>query len=240
MPPAKIDARSPAVDCRLLKRLHTGWLSLPQEFAKKTANVSFPRNCTIIIISAVSNLMKIKERPRLSAEQLMSPNPVTAPADERVSDALVTMCEKRIHNLPVMDKHGRFLGLFGLRHLLRALLPKAATISPALNNLDFLADNVDEVLQCLREIADDPVKNYLDTENMILCRTAEPIMEVMRKLYEAPTSLPVVLVEGDDARLVGMISYWDILAHISTQLGDLDARLESACVRRGGRDSASD
>ncbi len=166
----------------------------------------------------------------MSAEQLMSRDPVTAHADERVTDALIKMCGKHIHNLPVMDSDGKFLGLFGLRNLLRALLPKAAIISPALKSLDFLADNLKEVIESLQEVADQPVKNYLDREHLILCRTDEPIMEVIRKLYEAPTSLPVVLVESDGAHLVGMISYWDILAHISAQLGDVDPRLKSACV----------
>ncbi len=166
----------------------------------------------------------------MSAEQFMSRDPVTAHADERVRNALVKMCDKHIHNLPVMDSDGKFIGLFGLRNLLRALLPKAATISPALKSLVFLADNLEEVIESLQEVADQPVKNYLDRDHLILCRTDEPIMEVIRKLYEAPTSLPVVLVESDGAHLVGMISYWDILAHISSQLGDVDPRLKSACV----------
>lgn len=166
----------------------------------------------------------------MSAEQFMSHDPVTAPAEEQVRDALVKMCRKHVHNLPVMDSDGKFLGLFGLRNLLRALLPKAATISPALKNLDFLADNLEEVIDSLKEVADQPVEKYLDREHLILCRTDEPIMEVIRKLYEAPTSLPVVLVESDGTHLVGMISYWDILAHISPQLGDVDPRLKSACM----------
>lgn len=166
----------------------------------------------------------------MSAEQFMSHDPVTAPADERVADALVKMCNKHIHNLPVMDSDGKFLGLFGLRNLLHALLPKAATISPALESLDFLADNLEEVIESLQEVADQPVKNHLDREHLILCRTDEPIMEVIRKLHEAPTSLPVVLLESDGAHLVGMISYWDILAHISSQLGDANTRLKSACM----------
>ena len=166
----------------------------------------------------------------MSAEQFMSRDPVTAHADERVRDALVKMCDKHIHNLPVMDSDGKFIGLFGLRNLLCALLPKAATIAPALKSLVFLADNLEEVIESLQEVADQPVKNYLDRDHLILCRTDEPIMEVIRKLYEAPTSLPVVLVESDGTHLVGMISYWDILAHISSQLGDVDHRLKSACV----------
>ncbi|MEN8214204.1 MAG: CBS domain-containing protein [Pseudomonadota bacterium] len=176
----------------------------------------------------------------MTAKQLMSPDPVTALADERVSDALVKMCHKHIHNLPVMDNDGNFLGLFGLRNLLHALLPKAATITPALQSLDFLTDNLEEVTQTLEDIADQPVANYLDNENLILCRTNEPIMEVIRKLYEAPTSLPVVLVASDGARLVGMISHWDILEYISAQIGDIDTRLKRACAINNNGSSSSD
>ena len=154
----------------------------------------------------------------MSAELFMSHDPITVPADKKVAEALEIMCRHGVHNLPVMDSEGQFLGLFGLRNLLCALLPKAATISPALGNLDFLADNLEEVIQVLDYVADQPVQNYLDTDNVIVVRADAPIMEVIRKLYEAPTSLPVVLLREDGTHLLGMISHWDILSKIAVQL----------------------
>lgn len=58
----------------------------------------------------------------MSAERFMSPNLITASFDQKVSDALMQMCKHRIHNLPVMDEEGNFIGLFGLRNLLHSLL----------------------------------------------------------------------------------------------------------------------
>ena len=166
----------------------------------------------------------------MSAEYLMSPNPITAAAETRVADALAMLCEHRIHNLPVIDSSGHFIGLFGLRNLLKALLPKSATLVPALTRLDFLADDLQAVVQCLESVADQPVSDYVDRENLILCRADAPIMEVIRKLYQAPTSLPVVLVDKDGSRLVGMISNWDILTKLSAELFGTQTTLRDACA----------
>lgn len=165
----------------------------------------------------------------MSAERFMSPSLITAPSDQKVSDALMQMCKHRIHNLPVMDEEGNFIGLFGLRNLLHALLPKAATITPALENLDFLADNLEEVVECLEVVADQPVKEFVDQDNVIVCQVDAPIMEVIRQLYEAPSSLPVVLVKEDGTHLVGMISHWDILAKLAAQLLQKDERFDDGC-----------
>lgn len=138
----------------------------------------------------------------MSAEFFMSSDPITLSGKARVSDALQLMCNHRIHNIPLMDDEGRFIGLFGLRNFLRSLLPKAATLSPALANLDFLADNLQEVVQCLEHVIDQPLEEYAERENVTVWRADAPIMEVIRELYEAPTSLPVVLVEGNDMKLL--------------------------------------
>ncbi|MET0103519.1 MAG: CBS domain-containing protein [Sedimenticola sp.] len=174
----------------------------------------------------------------MSAELFMSSNPITLKSDAKVSEALQLMCNHRIHNIPIMDLEGRFIGLFGLRNLLRALLPKAATLSPALANLDFLADSLEEVVECLEHVIDQPVEEYLVRDNITVCRADAPIMEVIRELYEAPASLPVVLVEGDDYRLVGMISNWDILSKLAKQLFKDDDRFKGDCLfRRGDREA---
>ncbi|MES9873965.1 MAG: CBS domain-containing protein [Candidatus Sedimenticola sp. 6PFRAG7] len=168
----------------------------------------------------------------LSADFFMSSDPITLSADTPVSEALRLMCNHRIHNIPIMDGDGHFIGLFGLRNLLQALLPKAATLSPSLSNLDFLADNLQEVVQCLEHVIDQPVRDYVEKENVTVCRSDAPIMEVIRELYEAPSSLPVVLVEGDDMKLVGMISNWDILSKLAAELFNNDERFEGGCVFR--------
>ncbi len=168
----------------------------------------------------------------MSAELFMSPNPITLSANAKVSEALVLMCNHRIHNIPIMDDDGRFLGLFGLRNLLRALLPQAAILSPGLSNLDFLADNLEAVIECLQHVVDQPAGDYLDRDNVIICQADAPIMEVIRKLYETPASLPVVLVEDDGMKLIGMISNWDILSKLAMELFRGDDRFQGGCLFR--------
>jgi CBS domain-containing protein len=167
----------------------------------------------------------------MTAETLMSRNPVTAPADMKVSEALYRLCKHQVHNLPVVDDDGHFLGLFGLHGLLHALLPRAATLDPRLRSLNFYADHLDEVMELLQDIAERPVSEYLDRDNVILCPTDTPIMEVIRMLYESPTALPVVLVEQDETRLVGMLSNWDILAKVGSMMfSPDDEALQQACL----------
>jgi CBS-domain-containing membrane protein len=161
----------------------------------------------------------------------MSRHPITAPADMKVSEALYRLCKHQVHNLPVVDDEGRFLGLFGLHGLLHALLPKAATLDPRLRSLNFYADHLDEVMELLRDIGERPVREYLDRDNVILCPMNTPIMEVIRMLYESPTALPVVLVEQNETRLVGMLSNWDILAKIGSMMfSPDDEELQQACL----------
>lgn len=45
------------------------------------------------------------------------------------------------------------------------------------------------------------------------------IRPIFQLLSENPTSLPVVVVEGESRAVVGMISTWEVLAEISAVLG---------------------
>ena len=59
---------------------------------------------------------------------------------DRVCDALNIMHEKQIRNLPVVDEDDQFIGLFGIRPLVRILLPDAAKIRFGLKDLSFMPD----------------------------------------------------------------------------------------------------
>ncbi len=44
-------------------------------------------------------------------QQKMTKNPVTVKADVSVSDALDLMHAKKVHRLPVLDQHGKLVGI---------------------------------------------------------------------------------------------------------------------------------
>lgn len=61
--------------------------------------------------------------------ELMTPNPVTASPDMPVPAALRLMEERKIRRLPVVDGHGRLVGIVSDKDLLKAAPSPATTLS---------------------------------------------------------------------------------------------------------------
>ncbi len=77
----------------------------------------------------------------MSAKKFMTRDVITTVMTTSIADALFTMCQHRIHNLPVVDHKGVFVGIFGIQHLLHELLPVAVIIKSRLMGLSFVSDN---------------------------------------------------------------------------------------------------
>ena len=137
---------------------------------------------------------------------------------DSVADALSLMHEKHVRNIPVVDEAGTFIGLFGLRRLSHLLLPKAALSlgRHSISQLHFLPDEIVQMGDRWHEIADQPVVNFLEKKKKLLFCTPETAFpELLALLDESKdTSLPVIVVEGDTQKLVGMVSTWDVLEGI--------------------------
>jgi CBS domain-containing protein len=142
---------------------------------------------------------------------------VLSPTDT-VADALSLMHRKEVRNLPVVDESGAFIGLFGLRRLSHLLLPKAALdLGPnSISDLQFLPDEVVQNGDRWHEISEQPVKNFLEKKKKLLfCTPQTPFPELLVLLDESKdTSLPVIVVEGETQKVVGMVSCWDVLEGI--------------------------
>lgn len=71
----------------------------------------------------------------------------------------------------------------------------------------------------LRELGEQPVSRLLEKKKKIaFCTPETPIPELLRLLYENPTSLPVIVVTGKKKKLAGMVSNWDVLTKIAIDL----------------------
>ena len=156
----------------------------------------------------------------MTPKTLMSNQVVTLKPDASVAKGLLLMRERNVHNIPVVDEKGCFVGLFSLRRLTHALLPKAARLDDRfLMDMNFMPDNTDEILARLRELGKQPVSQLLEKKKKIaFCTPDTPIPELLRLLYENPTSLPVIVVSGKKKKLVGMVSNWDVLTKIAIDL----------------------
>jgi CBS-domain-containing membrane protein len=128
------------------------------------------------------------------------------------------MHNKHVRNLPVVDASGVFVGLFGLRRLSHLLLPKAALSLGAhsISDLHFLPDEIVQMGDRWHVIANQPVENFLEKKKKLLfCTPQTAFPELLALLDESKdSSLPVIVVEGDSRKVVGMVSTWDVLEGI--------------------------
>lgn len=130
-----------------------------------------------------------------------------------VKDGLKMMHEWHVRTLAVVDADEQFVGLFGMRQLVHLLLPKAAQIEFGLTDLSFMPDDMGEFYHRLQVVGKKPVAEFLEKrKDLLLCDPATPLPEVLELLHQSfNTSLPVLVVEGENNKLVGMVSAWDVL-----------------------------
>ncbi|MCU7820033.1 MAG: CBS domain-containing protein [gamma proteobacterium symbiont of Lucinoma myriamae] len=167
----------------------------------------------------------------MTATTIMSTDVVTLKADDTIAKALQLMCKHAVHNMPVLDNDGTFLGLFSLRRLSRELLPKAAKLdeNSLLMHINFMPDGTDQLLKRLNKLGHKPVSSLLEKNNKLrVCNPDTMLPELLQLLFESPTSLPVIVVEGKKKKLVGMVSNWDVLTKLSVNL--LSNKDDMPCV----------
>ena len=171
----------------------------------------------------------------MSAETIMSNDLFTLTPDVTVADAMQAMCDHKVHNIPVVDRGGAFVGLFSLRRITRALLPMAAQVEEGGLDMDmsFVTDSSDAYLDRLVDIGHKPIAEFLEKKKKLrFCKPDTPIPRLLQLLSENPTSLPVVVVKGKHKKVVGMVSTWDVLtkiaAGLSSRIADLKCEPEAA------------
>ncbi len=164
----------------------------------------------------------------MTAQSIMSSQLTTIEPNVSVGEALAIMCAHKVHNLPVVDAQGCFVGLFSLRRITHELLPMAARVGNYHQILDmdmsFVSDDGDDYLKRLHQIGDKPVSSMLEKKKKLrFCGPDTPIPRLLQLLSENPTSLPVLVLEGDQQKVVGMISTWDVLTKIALSLYNQDS-----------------
>ena len=137
-------------------------------------------------------------------------------ATDTVSHGLRVMHEAHVRTLPVVDEDEHFLGLFGIRQVVHLLLPKAAQMEFGLTNLSFMPDDLGKLYHRLQDVGQKPVVEFLaPAADVLTCKPSTPMPEVLELLQRSfNTSLPVIIVDGTENRLVGMVSSWDVLERL--------------------------
>jgi CBS domain-containing protein len=131
------------------------------------------------------------------AQNVMTFHPAAVGPEDSLADAAATMVQGGFRHLPVIDADGRITGIVSERDLRARLgleverFPEAAA--------DALDDTVESAMRA----------------NPIAVSPHAPLRDVLRLLVEERVGA-VPVVEEDD-RLVGMISYVDVLDFVRTQ-----------------------
>ena len=138
-------------------------------------------------------------------------NPVCLKPNQTVKEAMNIFKEEDIRSLPVLDDEGRYLGLFGLRHVLVKLLPTSVAMKDGLENIDFIQDATPGISKRLKKLYDVPVSEVMDPEGI----TLEPdtaTWEALRVM--ALHGSPVALVDKETQKFEGLISRQTLLADL--------------------------
>lgn len=132
--------------------------------------------------------------------ELMTPNPVTVRPDTPVPDALRLMRERKVRRLPVVDAHGRLVGIVSDKDLLYASPSPATTLA------------VWEIPELLGKLKVEKVM----THDVITVAEKTPLEEAARIMADKKIGgLPVM--QGPD--LVGIITETDLFKNLLELLG---------------------
>lgn len=143
----------------------------------------------------------------MNAASVMDPNPTFIRPTDTIRTAVGFIMDKRYRNLPVVDEHGCYLGVFGVNCLLKMVLPKAVLMEQGLTNVAFIQESLGDLHERYREIEDKPVSLCMSTDVATVAPDT-PLIETLYIMYTTRTSIPVL--EPGSCKLLGMISYWDV------------------------------
>ena len=150
----------------------------------------------------------------MTVQSFMTSPALSLRPDDTVGAAAQQLIENRFVNLPVAEKDGHYLGLFGVFELLALALPKAALDEAAALDLGFLKDDADAVQEQLESARFFRIGDHLNSTAPVL-HPDSGTLEAILQLYRSRNTLAVV--EKPSHRLVGMVSYWDAFRALMSQ-----------------------
>ncbi len=152
----------------------------------------------------------------MTVAAIMTRDPMTVREDAAVGRAAELLLERRYILLPVVDVHGRYIGVFDIWDLLGLLLPKAATLGQLVPDLNFIADDLPGLRARLFEVSAKPVRPHARPDLPVL-RPETSVSEATLLFYRNRSALPVV--EEKKGHVVGVLSYWDLLGAVVGKRG---------------------
>lgn len=145
----------------------------------------------------------------LTCREVMHPTTTSLYADEPLGKAIDFIMEHHMGLVPVVDRQERFVGVLSGDRLMRALLPKHLTMVRGLDRMGYLRESQEELRERLDELAQHPISAVMEPRAEVV-HPDTPLIEAHTIL--SGTQFVVPVVDPDNGRLLGAISFFTILS----------------------------
>jgi CBS domain-containing protein len=138
----------------------------------------------------------------------------TVSADTTVGETITLLIKNHFRSIPVVSDEGRLIGQFGVNTVLELSVPFATKLAREgpMTDISFMDDNMDDLRRRLAKVWNEPVRKYAYKSVPSL----NPNDSLTRTLLAlAKTQDNIAVVDPDTRILVGIVSYWDVLDHLS-------------------------
>lgn len=146
-------------------------------------------------------------------------NVITLKPENTVCEALEIFNKNNIRSLPVVDTQGKFVGIFGLKHVLLSLLPKSVTMEDGLETLDFIQGSTPGIAKRLKKLYPQSVMDNMDKEPITI-DTNTALWESVRIM--AVHGSPIVIVNNETKKFEGIITRLTLLDCLEKCINELD------------------
>ena len=150
-------------------------------------------------------------------KEAMITDVISLKPEQSIREAMIVFKENNIRAVPVVDADNKFIGIFGLRHVLKGLLPVAAKMKDGLENLDFLHGSGPGIAKRLKKIYDEPIVDHLDDDTKIVASDSS-LWEATR--VTAVHGSPTPIVDKETNEFVGVVTRQTLLNHLYSLMDD--------------------
>ena len=152
----------------------------------------------------------------MTCSTIMHAEPITVTENVTVGETVKLLAEKRFRSIPVVDGEGKMLGQFGVTNLLKLAIPTSASTKGGMRSADFMNDSIEDLQRRLSDDWNNPVCDYCDNDTQTLAPDDSLTRTIMCIASGKQDNIPVV--DPASNRLVGIISYWDILDNLLSEI----------------------
>jgi CBS domain-containing protein len=144
-----------------------------------------------------------------TAKDMILEGAVSIGPDDNVESALAMLRKKKLFAVPVVDKTGVLVGIFGYRQILRELLP--VSVATGGGNLNIEA--APGIGRRMQRIGPGHVHEVMDRNPEVVGANAQ-VWEVVRLLVEFGGPLPVI--DENTNRFLGVIGEYSVISALAT------------------------